>query len=249
MDFAHLDAGQYKHSALGLLDFHPIPWFSFCSALCPFRHCLYHYFSPSSSLSSQRTAPWHTHSAPSSIWSATARPPQQLIQKQLQPFRTQQHQHQKPGQHPEPQNGSAIRTRPNKATPDQTAPCVCARSIAKVEDPNPTSNGQFATTNSTLAAWPISSHTTTGLHAPLAATHGKPHAKTSSTSNASRKGTFGRGHPTHCLAGQARPQPRSQQHHHHPNIPWSYAAPACCWSTQPTQQWMKHGENSPTWGT
>ena len=25
VDFAHLDAGQYKHSALGLLDFHPVP--------------------------------------------------------------------------------------------------------------------------------------------------------------------------------------------------------------------------------
>lgn len=145
----------------------------------------------------------------------TVRPPQQSLQKQLQLFRTLQHQHPKPGQHPEPLNGSAVRTRPNSATRDRTAPCVCAQSIRQVKDQNRASNGPFATTSSTSAAWPISSHTMTGLHAPLAATHGHPSAKTNLTSNAARKGTVGRSRPIHSPAGRARPQPRPQQHRHH----------------------------------
>ena len=249
MDFAHLDAGQYKHSVLGLLDFHPVPRVPFPQRPMrtpPLRVSLIFCFNL---LCSAAPTTMANPESPSSIWLTTVRPPQQSTQKLLQLFRTQQHQHQKPGQHPEPQNGSAVRTRSNSATPDRTAPCACARLILQVKDQNRVSNGQCATTSSTSAAWPISSHTTTGLHAPLAATHGHPRARTNWTSNAASKGTFGRSHPTHCRAEWARPQPRSRQHRHHPSTPSSCAAPAFCWSTPPTQNWMKHGRNFPTFGT
>ena len=98
VDFAHLDAGQYKHSALGLLDFQPVPRVPLpqrpmrtTAAACitnpllqpPFFGCTYHHGKP--------RLPHHRFDW--RRWLTTVRPPQQSIQKLLQLFRTQQHQH------------------------------------------------------------------------------------------------------------------------------------------------------------
>ena len=153
-----MDAGQYKHSALGLLDFHPVPrvplpqrpmrtpplrvslifcYNLLCSAApttmanpeCPIIDLIDD--GPS-------TTTIDTEAAATLPNSAASTP--------------------EAGQHLEPQNGSAVRTRSNSATPDRTAPCACARLILQVKDQNRVSNGQCATTSSTRLHGP-SPHT------------------------------------------------------------------------------------------